>query len=397
MLIYRKVLQILRLLCLFLLPIGIMLHEMNFTNGILYLAFFICVLNFKKDKERWQNFERKFLFLIICFCVGLLASNYYSTDFAVSMKWARRYCYWILPGIAIYGLWIRENIGRYLFVSGLALGGIILCAYAGYQDIVLGLNRSGSMSTGPNSFSAIIALAAPFVLLNIPNLLINIVNWLIFWSGIVISQSRGSFLALAFVSLVYCFNELRIRWSFTWRQMIALLLSIVALGSLLFIMDDEPKTKPGILQRLSNTSKISGDDERILLWGSSLNMIKDFPVHGVGLRQFNDIYINGNYINVKARVPHLDSPHNIILHYLTEMGLIGTVPLMALFVYIVYWSAKNRGNLMARAMLYAVAALFINNMVDYQFIVKQYYQLFWCLLGGTIADVYLQKEKFIRG
>lgn len=39
MLIYRKVLQILRLLCLFLLPIGIMLHEMNFTNGILYLAF----------------------------------------------------------------------------------------------------------------------------------------------------------------------------------------------------------------------------------------------------------------------------------------------------------------------------------------------------------------------
>ena len=107
MLIYRKVLQILRLLCLFLLPIGIMLHEMNFTNGILYLAFFICVLNFKKDKERWQNFERKFLFLIICFCVGLLASNYYSTDFAVSMKWARRYCYWILPGIAIYGLWIR--------------------------------------------------------------------------------------------------------------------------------------------------------------------------------------------------------------------------------------------------------------------------------------------------
>ena len=61
-------------------------------------------------------------------------------------------------------------------------------------------------------------------------------------------------------------------------------------------------------------------------------MIKDFPIHGVGLRQFNSVYINGNYINVKAREPHLDSPHNIILHYLTEMGLIGTVPLVALFV-----------------------------------------------------------------
>ncbi len=91
-------------------------------------------------------------------------------------------------------------------------------------------------------------------------------------------------MALAFVSLVYCFNELRIRWSFTWRQMIALLLSIVALGSLLFIMDDEPKTKPGILQRLSNTSKISGDDERILLWGSSLNMIKRFSCSWGGIK-----------------------------------------------------------------------------------------------------------------
>lgn len=397
MFVYEKALWILRLLCLFLLPIAIMLHEMNFTNGILYLSFFICFFRLKEEQARWKNFDRQFFFLIICFCFGLIISNYYSTDLSISMKWARRYCYWILLGAAIYGLWTRENIGRYLFASGLALGGIILCVYAGYQDLVLDLNRPGSLSTGPNSFSAIVALAVPFVLLNIPNLLFNILTWLIFLSGIAISQSRGSFLALTFVSFFYCLNELRMRWSFTCRQMIALLLSIMALCGLLFIMDDEHKTEPGILQRLLNTSKISGDDERILLWKSSFNMIKDFPVHGVGLRQFNDIYINKNYINVKVREPHLDSPHNIILHYLTEMGLIGTVPLVALFVYIVYWSAKNRENIMARAMLYAMAALFINNMVDYQFIVKQYYQLFWVLCGGTIADVYLKKEKFICG
>ena len=139
------------------------------------------------------------------------------------------------------------------------MGGIILCVYAGYQDLVLDLNRPGSLSTGPNSFSAIVALAVPFVLLNIPNLLFNILTWLIFLSGIAISQSRGSFLALTFVSFFYCLNELRMRWSFTCRQMIALLLSIMALCGLLFIMDDEHKTEPGILQRLLNTSKISGD------------------------------------------------------------------------------------------------------------------------------------------
>ena len=36
-----------------------------------------------------------------------------------------------------------------------------------------------------------------------------------------------------------------------------------------FIMDDEPKTKPGIFAKICQIPvKISGDDERILLWGS---------------------------------------------------------------------------------------------------------------------------------
>ena len=93
-------------------------------------------LGLKKNKLVGRTLIAKFFFLIICFCFGLIISNYYSTDLSISMKWARRYCYWILPGAAIYGLWTRENIGRYLFASGLALGGIILCVYAGYQDLV---------------------------------------------------------------------------------------------------------------------------------------------------------------------------------------------------------------------------------------------------------------------
>ena len=76
--------------------------------------------------------------------------------------------------------------------------------------------------------------------------------------------------------------------------------------------------------------------------------------------------------------------------------MVGTLPLIILFVYIIYWSIQNRRNPMAKAMLYAMVALSINNMVDYQFIVKQYYQLFWALLGGSIADVYLTKEKLTR-
>ena len=95
---------------------------------------------------------------------------------------------------------------RSLFIcKWVSIRGIILCAYAGYQDIVLGLNRSGSMSTGPNSFSAIIALAAPFVLLNIPNLLINIVNWLIFleWYCDKSVQRLIFGVGLCFISLLF--------------------------------------------------------------------------------------------------------------------------------------------------------------------------------------------------
>ncbi|WP_301961858.1 O-antigen ligase [uncultured Phascolarctobacterium sp.] len=396
MLIYREILKILRLVCLFLLPIGIMLHEMNFTNGILYLAFFICALNFRSDRERWQRFDCKFLFLIICFCFGLIASNYYSIDTSVSMKWARRYCYWILPGLAVYGLWMKDKLGRQAFVNGLAVGGMILCLYAGYQEIILDMKRPGSLSTGPNSFSAIVALALSFVLLNNKNILVGLISWGVFLWGVVISQSRGSFLALTFVSVIYCFNDLTMKVKFTWKKIVGVILVTGVLVSGLSAINNDKNFDFGIWQRLSNTNKMGGDNERIYLWRSSLAMIKDFPIHGVGLRQFNSVYINGNYINPQAREPRLDSPHNIILHYMTEMGMVGTLPLIILFVYIIYWSIQNRRNPMAKAMLYAMVALSINNMVDYQFIVKQYYQLFWALLGGSIADVYLTKEKLTR-
>ena len=140
----------------------------------------------------------------------------------------------------------------------------VLCLYAGYQEIILDMKRPGSLSTGPNSFSAIVALALSFVLLNNKNILVGLISWGVFLWGVVISQSRGSFLALTFVSVIYCFNDLTMKVKFTWKKIVGVILVTGVLVSGLSAINNDKNFDFGIWQRLSNTNKMGGDNERII-------------------------------------------------------------------------------------------------------------------------------------
>lgn len=62
---------------------------------------------------------------------------------------------------------------------------------------------------------------------------------------------------------------------------------------------------------------------RINLWRSSLNMIAEHPVWGVGLDNFLYEY-RGRYIMDSAwQEPNLNHPHNLVLDFATRLGLLG--------------------------------------------------------------------------
>ena len=74
---------------------------------------------------------------------------------------------------------------------------------------------------------------------------------------------------------------------------------------------------------------------RLQLWQSTLKMLRDHPLTGVGLDQFLYEY-RGRYILPDAwQQPDLSHPHNVILNYLVRLGIIGLVA--GVWLQIAFW------------------------------------------------------------
>ncbi|MFV0644069.1 MAG: O-antigen ligase family protein, partial [Sphingomonadaceae bacterium] len=76
---------------------------------------------------------------------------------------------------------------------------------------------------------------------------------------------------------------------------------------------------------------------RRALWQSTLNMLRDYPLTGVGLDNFLYLY-REQYILLDTeawREPNLNHPHQIVLHFWVALGIPGLI----VFVWqqIAYW------------------------------------------------------------
>jgi putative inorganic carbon (HCO3(-)) transporter len=74
---------------------------------------------------------------------------------------------------------------------------------------------------------------------------------------------------------------------------------------------------------------------RLNLWRSTLDMIRDHPLLGVGLDNFLYAY-RGRYIRPAAwEEPDLSHPHNVALDYWSRLGLLGLAA--GLWLQVAFW------------------------------------------------------------
>ncbi|GIK66461.1 MAG: O-antigen polymerase [Chloroflexota bacterium] len=77
------------------------------------------------------------------------------------------------------------------------------------------------------------------------------------------------------------------------------------------------------------------DNIRINVWRSTLELIKDHPITGVGLDQFLYAY-RGRYILSEAWAdPDLSHPHNVVLDYWVRLGIFGV--LIGVWLQVAFW------------------------------------------------------------
>jgi O-antigen ligase len=129
---------------------------------------------------------------------------------------------------------------------------------------------------------------------------------------------------------------------------------------------------------------------RISLWRSSLNMLRDHPVFGVGLDNFLYAY-RGRYILDSAwQEPNLSHPHNIFLDFGTRLGFLGLAAGIWLIVAFTSVSIRLQSTVqrvwrpVAVGILGSLVYMIFHGLVDHSFFLVDLAFTFYLLLGLTI-------------
>lgn len=287
----------------------------------------------------------------------------------------------------------RDRFFKFVWL-GIGCAALILSIDTIYQALMLNKWRPNSSLLGnPNKLGGFLILVMPFIFAGIYKyyndkrlFFFGLVSAILTFSALIISGSRGALGgligALLIAVLIMLFKNQGCA-KYAKKIIGVLLLILVAVGILYYI-------KPDFL--------IHGSDgERMLLWKSTIKMIADYPVAGVGFGNFNNIYVS-EYISPLAREPHLTSPHNIFLHYLVNLGFLGGIPFIILVVIQIYVLIKNIGGDLSNSVwiiagLVSVLGMVIHGMVDTLITTRPYAMMYWLLYGISCSE-FICKGKY---
>lgn len=134
---------------------------------------------------------------------------------------------------------------------------------------------------------------------------------------------------------------------------------------------------------------------RVSVWQSTMNMIRDHPILGVGLDNF--LYEYPKYIKPDAwREPNLSHPHNLVLDFWTRMGIPGLIALgwMVWEFFrsglrsLVSFKGEGRGEARAQviALMAGMVAAVAHGLIDaaYFFVDLAFV---WMLMLGVMAQI----------
>jgi len=230
--------------------------------------------------------------------------------------------------------------------------------------------RVTSFFTSPNAIGLFLV---PVFLLSLPLLrkynIFAILHAVISLFAIGLSMSQGAWIALAVGLLIYLFftNYKKTVFAIATFGIIAVL-TIPSLKSAIFFEDQ------------------SGQN-RLTLWRYSIEYLTDSPqnfIMGSGLRTFFNEVQRPHY-DVK-QMERLIYPHNIILNFWLETGLIGTIAFVGIVICAVKITAKKESDyFVEKAAIYAaISAIFIHGLVDVPYFKNDLSMLFWLIIAVVI-------------
>ena len=205
------------------------------------------------------------------------------------------------------------------------------------------------------------------------------------WFGLVISKSRASLsialIATLVICLIYIWNK-----DHKWFYRVCVFLAIAILSFISFLLFNNGfSTQILRNQSLSNWLSLLGgaSGSRFEIWSGAFNMIKEFPLVGVG--QGNFYHLSADISFSKSHFLALnggENAHNYFFQTFAELGLVGIFLFVMVFI-LPMMNARDRSIFISSIL--GIIALFLGNIYAHSFLVRENLLICATLLGLLYA------------
>jgi O-antigen ligase len=304
---------------------------------------------------------------------------------------------YILEPLAFFfllGTVIRSSRAAYLLVAGLGLGGL-----------AAGLTNSFIVVEAMRHHVLHVTVRPPVVIYNTANAIALFLVPLIAVAGAVVLHARDRrlrlgalvFAALAVLSVLLSFSRggymalaavgIGLALSHRWRW--RLIPAVVVVGAAL---TQVPPIEHRLIADLNPSDPANSFVLRLKLWQASVHMLAQHPLFGAGMSAFQvtiQPYIKGLLTDQQLVM----YPHNLILNFWTETGLLGLAAFLWLLVQAFRMSftgwagSRSEWRPLYLGVFLAMVAVVVHGMVDVPYWKNDLSLEFWALLAVTWAGL----------
>lgn len=122
-----------------------------------------------------------------------------------------------------------------------------------------------------------------------------------------------------------------------------------------------------------------------IIWSASFEIVKNNPIMGVGLGNFNEEL---DKILPEAQNLHIHHAFNTYLQFWAETGIFGLILFCGIFCAILIWAKKRSENVYGRILFFSTLLLMIYSFTDFIFENYSAMRAYWFLLGVCVASLH---------
>lgn len=350
-------------------------------NGLIFAVLVILgITEIIRTRESVFNASKNELYLysvvVVFFIVALLLTLYSGFVYKPIGKFL-----YILLIIPLYVYFRNRGIKHSYFWYGLAIGAVVAAFVTAYDIYILNERRAHGI-THPIIFASIALMLGGMCMSGVSwfkrkvswKVVIPVVALICSLFAVILSQSRGVWVALPFLLLIVF---LYARKSILLKFQIAFFIALIVLISIIYVV---PQTgvRDQVVRTINSLELYSGSEinshkrttsvgKRLEMWQAAWDMFKEKPLIGIGWGHYHEEL--NKQIDMGLRNESVGKhvhPHNQFLSALASGGVIGFIITVLLFlvpIWLFVRLIKNSSSEQVKSLALAGVVLIVGYMV----------------------------------